>query len=89
MFEDEGVEDVFGGFLLIAAQLIHGLELEFELFVGPSLVGIEHQGVGGDAEGFGELAEPLEGGLGAAGLVAADLDRRALVTWLERHLCLR
>ena len=44
-----------------------------EVVAGSALGLVEEQGVGGDAEAAGELAEDLQGGLGLAGLIAADL----------------
>ncbi len=74
VLEDQGIEEGLGGLLLVLVELADGLELEPEVLVGAPLAVLEEEGVPGDLEGLGELAEDLEGGLGGAGLVAVDLD---------------
>lgn len=74
VLDDEGIEQGLGGFLLVFGETGEGLELEPELFIGPALVLLEDEGVGGDPEGAGKLADAVQGGLGGAGLVAVDLD---------------
>lgn len=64
--EDEGVEEGLGGAALLGIELGEGFELEPELRIGIALGGVEDQGVGGDPEGLGELANALQGGLGVA-----------------------
>jgi len=41
VLEDEGVEEVLGGLLLLGGELADGFELELEVFVGPASVGAE------------------------------------------------
>lgn len=75
MFEDEGVEDRFGSLFLLGPELTDGFELEAEVLVGAAGVGPEDELVGRDLEGEGQALQGLEGGLGANGLVAVDLDQ--------------
>lgn len=57
MFEDEGVEEGLGGFLLVLVERGEDLELEPDLLVGAALVLLEDEGVGRDWERPGELAD--------------------------------
>lgn len=50
MFEDEGIEEGFGGLLVLAAELGDGFELELEVLVGAAALGAEDQLGGGDAQ---------------------------------------
>ena len=61
-------------FLLVGVEAGGGLELEAEGLVWSALLLVEDQQVGADREGDGEAAEDVEGGLGLAALVAAELD---------------
>jgi hypothetical protein len=73
VFEDEGIAEVAGGASSGGGEVSHGFELELELIVRAALVLIEHEGIGGDTEGRGELPDGFEGRLGGAGLGAVDL----------------
>jgi hypothetical protein len=72
VFEDEGIEEVFGGFLLVAAELADGFELELELLVGAALVHIE------DRRPVGPRSVP---GRGEAGVDATDRAPRRTATY--------
>lgn len=78
VLEDEGVKEGLGGFLFVLVEGGEGLELEPELFVGAALVLLEHETVRGNPERAGEIADAVQGGLSAAGLVAVDLDEGEL-----------
>lgn len=73
MFEEEGFDDVADGGSFVGVELAGGFEGEAEVGVGAAFVVVEDQQVGGDVEGGGEAADDVEGGLGFAGFVAADL----------------
>jgi hypothetical protein len=47
--------------------------LEVEVAVWAKLVVIEEQGLGGDGQGQGELADDFQRGLGGTGLVESNL----------------
>lgn len=67
---DEG-GDVF---LFVGGELVDGFELEPErLALGSSFVFVEEERVSADVEGERQCTEDVEGGLAAAGFVAADL----------------
>lgn len=76
VLEDEGIEEGLGGLLLVAIEAGEGFELKAALFLGSALVLFEDEAVGGDPERVGELANALKHGLGGAGLVAVNLDKR-------------
>ncbi len=43
VFEDEGVEEVFGGLFLVGPELPDGVELEAEVIVGPAVPLVESE----------------------------------------------
>ena len=72
-FEDEGIEEVFGGFLFLGPELRNGGEPEPQLVVGSARALLEDEPVGGDAERPGEAFQGTHGGLGRPFFVAVDL----------------
>lgn len=74
VFEEEAVDDLLEGSDLGGVEAVDGLEAHPEGLLLRSALGlVEEESVAGDAEAAGELAEDLQGGLGLAGLIAADL----------------
>lgn len=66
---DEGADDGF----LVGVEVLDGFEVEAQVVVGAAFVGVEDELIGADGERDCESADDVESGLGAPGLIAAEL----------------
>jgi hypothetical protein len=73
VLEEEGVEDLLGDVAVCGGKVGEGLEVGAEVVVDGALGLVEEEHIRADAEPLGEGLEHAEGGLGGAGLVAAEL----------------
>lgn len=61
MAQQDGLDEVDDGVLLVVVELVERFEVEAELVVGETaLILVEHESVGADGEADGEGAEDLE-----------------------------
>ena len=70
MFEHEAFDDGADDGLFVGVEAAGGFEIEAEVFARVAFVGAEGEFVGADAEGYGDAAQHVEGGLAGAGLIA-------------------
>lgn len=54
-------------------EVLDGFEVEGEVVGGAAFVGVEDELIGADGQRYCESADDVEGGLGAAGFIAAEL----------------
>jgi len=66
---DEGADDGF----FVGVEVLDGFEVEAKIVGGAAFVGVEDELIGADGERDCESADDVEGGLGAAGFIAAEL----------------
>ena len=79
VLEDQPLDDPGSHRLVLRIEGGDGLESQLQIVVRAVLALIEHQGVDGNVQGDGQLAQGLQRGLGQPRLIALDLrlvDRR-------------